>query len=104
MTPDMAQLCMACIHASRLAQQYREGVPLGTAKARGASSHTYIKTSSHPTPPGLYLVPLSILLCGDKGLLNGYSSTGVSLWDSQMFGRVLKYSTPGHAPHHVPQK
>ena len=26
-----------------------------------------------------------------KGVLNGYSSTRVSLWDSLMFGRVLEY-------------
>ena len=38
------------------------------------------------------IVPLSTLLYRDKVVLNGYSSTGVSLWDSLMFGRVLEYS------------
>ena len=31
------------------------------------------------------------LLYGEKGVLNGYSSTRGSLWDSLMFGRLLEY-------------
>ena len=37
-------------------------------------------------------VPIEYPFVWRKGLLNGYSSTGVSLWDSLMFGRVLEYS------------
>ena len=36
------------------------------------------------------LVPLGTL-CMGKRVLNGYSSTCVSLWDSLRFGRVLEY-------------
>ena len=39
--------------------------------------------------PVLRLVPRRYPLVWRKGVLNGYSSTRVSLWDSRMFGRVL---------------
>ena len=35
-----------------------------------------------------HIVPLRTLLYGQKGVLNGCSSTRVSLWDSLMFGRL----------------
>ena len=48
--------------------------------------HAYSKGPSSP--------PLSTLeypFVWRKGVLNGYSRTRVSLWDSLMFGRVLEY-------------
>ena len=38
--------------------------------------------------PALPRVPLSARLYGERGVLNGYSSTRVSLWVSLMFGNV----------------
>ena len=43
---------------------------------------------ARPPPP---VVPLTYPFVWRKGVLNGYSSTGVSLWDAPMFGRVLEY-------------
>ena len=42
---------------------------------------------ARPSP----FVPLGTLFAWRNGVLNGYSSTRVSLWDSLMFGRVLAY-------------
>ena len=46
-----------------------------------------VVVAARPPP----LVPVGTLLYGEKGVLNGHSSTRVSLWDSLMFGRVLEY-------------
>ena len=35
-----------------------------------------------------FIVPLGTLSFGEKAVLNGLSSTRVSLWDSLMFGRL----------------
>ena len=50
--------------------------------------------SGHKLPSFRVLVPLRTLLYGKKGVQNGYSSTRVSLWGSQMFGAGTRVLTP----------
>ena len=45
----------------------------------------------HRGPSSAYSSTLEYPCVWVKGVLNGYSSTRVSLWGSLMFGRVLEY-------------
>ena len=65
------------------------GAPSVTSKEWEAAI-PYAAACASALAPATTSYPL-VPFCMGKGVLNGYSSTRISLWDSLMFGRVLEY-------------
>ena len=62
-----------------------------TSQTCASNSHSWRYLSQHNPGPSSALSTRRYPFVWGKGVLNGYSSTRVSLWDSLMFGRVLEY-------------
>ena len=90
---------VVCLQAVVQAKIKGEAMPEGGASSTTQDAEPTKEPGTAAPGPSFALSTLKYPFVWRKGVLNGYSGTGVSLWDSLVFGRVLEYSnTLEHPP------